>query len=101
MDISRLQDALAAYAETTKPVSSATEESPGGGTFKDLLTDTVTGTRDALKDGEINARAGAAGQADITDLVFSLNEAEMKLKTVVSLRDRLVASLQEIFRMPV
>lgn len=99
-DISRLQDAMAAYSRQS---ASDTQDSNGvdNTIFKDLVTDSVSSTRDALRTGEAQATLGAVGKGDITDLVFTLNEAEMKLKTIVSLRDRLVSSLQEIFRMPI
>lgn len=95
MDISKLQDAMSAYTKADVP------DDAGGGVFKDMVTGALGETREALRAGEAQALAGAIGEGDITDLVFTLNEAEMKLKTIVSLRDRLVSSLQEIFRMPV
>ena len=40
-------------------------------------------------------------QADITDVVSAVTQAELTLKTVVAVRDKLVTSLQEIMRMPI
>jgi flagellar hook-basal body complex protein FliE len=41
------------------------------------------------------------GEADLTDVTTAVSSAEITLQTIVSLRDRLVASVQEIMRMPV
>ncbi|MEC8061286.1 MAG: flagellar hook-basal body complex protein FliE, partial [Pseudomonadota bacterium] len=44
---------------------------------------------------------GLTGQADLTDVVAAVNEAELTLKTVTSLRDKMVQAFQEISRMPI
>jgi flagellar hook-basal body complex protein FliE len=41
------------------------------------------------------------GKAEIADVVMALNNAEITLQTVVSIRDKMVNAVQEIMRMPV
>ncbi len=42
-----------------------------------------------------------AGQADIVDVVNSVNAAEITLDTVVAVRDKVVAAYQSIMNMPI
>jgi flagellar hook-basal body complex protein FliE len=41
-----------------------------------------------------------AGQADLTDVVIAVTNAEVTLQTVVAIRDRVIQAYQEIIRMP-
>jgi flagellar hook-basal body complex protein FliE len=41
------------------------------------------------------------GEADLTDVVTAVTNAELTLQTVVSVRDRLISAYQEIMRMPI
>ena len=56
---------------------------------------------DTLQRGENLSKQGLTGQADLTDVVAAVNEAELTLKTVTSLRDKMVQAFQEISRMPI
>jgi flagellar hook-basal body complex protein FliE len=49
---------------------------------------------------EVTARA-MAGQANVTEVVTAIAEAESTLNTVVSVRDRVISAYQEILRMPI
>ena len=49
---------------------------------------------------EVTARA-MAGQANVTEVVTALAEAESTLSTVVTVRDRVISAYQEILRMPI
>ena len=42
-----------------------------------------------------------AGEADVTDVVMAVTNAETTLQTVVAVRDRVMAAYQEILRMPI
>jgi flagellar hook-basal body complex protein FliE len=54
-----------------------------------------------IKQGEQMAAKQAAGQADIVDVVNSVNAAEITLDTVVAVRDKVVAAYQSIMNMPI
>jgi len=45
--------------------------------------------------------AQAAGKGDIVDVVTAVAEAELTVQTIVSVRDRVISSYQEIMRMPI
>ena len=41
------------------------------------------------------------GQGSVTDVVLSLQQAEVTLKTAVAVRDRVIAAYQDVLRMPI
>ena len=53
------------------------------------------------KAAELATASAVAGEADLTDVVTAVSNAEMTLQTVVTVRDRVVAAYQEILRMPI
>lgn len=80
---------------------SAPKASDGAPSFADMLGKMTSESEASLHVAERSAFASASDNIDIADLVTTLNDAEGKLRTIVTVRDRLVSSLQEIFRMPV
>lgn len=69
--------------------------------FVDLVKDAAQEAIDAnYKAEEVTARA-IAGQANVTEVVTALADAEETLKTVVTVRDRVISAYQEILRMPI
>ena len=73
----------------------------GAGSFSNFLTDAVKSSVSTIKQGEQMAAEQAAGQADIVDVVNSVNAAEITLDTVVAVRDKVVAAYQSIMNMPI
>lgn len=72
-----------------------------GQDFAGLLQDAAEQAIDTLREGERQSLKAAAGTADITEVVTAMAQAELTLQTVVTLRDRVIQSYQEILRMPV
>ncbi|WP_193179996.1 flagellar hook-basal body complex protein FliE [Nisaea sediminum] len=54
-----------------------------------------------MQTGEQMSMKGIAGEADLTDVVQAVNSADITLRTIVTLRDRMVQAYQEIIRMPI
>lgn len=75
----------------TKPTSS----------FVELVRDVAEKSIEAGKKSEQMTAAAVAGNADLTDVVTAVSNAEMTLQTVVALRDRILSAYQEILRMPI
>ena len=73
----------------------------GGIDFADFVKEAGSAALDTLQHGENLSKQGLTGQADLTDVVAAVNEAELTLKTVTSLRDKMVQAFQEISRMPI
>ena len=72
-----------------------------GGGFSDFLADVVKNSVSTMKQGEQMASQQVAGQANIVDVVNSVNAAELTLDTVVAVRDKVVAAYQSIMSMPI
>lgn len=81
--------------------SQAAGAEPSGSSFVDLVKNV---TQDAIDSNyraeEVSARA-LAGQANVTEMVTALAEAESTLNTIVTVRDRVISAYQEILRMPI
>jgi len=76
-------------------------EAPKTGTFADMVN---SASKDMLETGRAAEKATAAaiaGEADVTDVVMAVTNAETTLQTVVAVRDRVMAAYQEILRMPI
>jgi flagellar hook-basal body complex protein FliE len=106
MTIPNIRHALAAYESAARRLSPESDEA-GAATgapplsFASLVRDSAAQAETSLTAAEGAAFASVRDNIDVTDVVSALNEAELRLKTIISVRDRLVSSLQEIFRMPI
>ena len=76
-------------------------DSSGGVSFSSFLKDQVGESIGALRTGEEMAARAVTEDADITDVVGAVTNAEITLQTVVAVRDRMVSAYQEIMRMPI
>jgi flagellar hook-basal body complex protein FliE len=73
----------------------------GAVSFSDMLQQAAGSSLDQARSAEGLSGKALQGKADLSDVVTAVTNAETTLMTVVSLRDRMVASLQEIMRMPI
>lgn len=72
-----------------------------GSSFVDLVRGAAKEAIDTnYQAEEVTARA-MAGQANVTEVVTALAEAESTLNTIVTVRDRVISAYQEILRMPI
>lgn len=72
-----------------------------GTDFASYMKDAVKGAIDTMHEGERMSIKGVAGEAELTEVVAAVSDAELTLQTVVALRDRMVQAYQEIIRMPI
>jgi flagellar hook-basal body complex protein FliE len=94
--VMNIGDAISAYKQGTGAQGSGASGAGGGASFSDELKSFVGDTVDALKDGEKAAAAGASGKADLASVVTAINNAEMMLQTVVTIRDKVISAYQSI-----
>jgi len=97
-------DAVNAYQKIARRDSLPGIESrkdDNNGDFAAVLRNATQDAMGALRDGERQSLAAAAGTADLTDVVTAVGKAELTLQTVVSLRDRVIQAYQEVLRMPI
>lgn len=91
--------------EMMPPIAGIGGAAAGPGTpskdFSSYIKDAAVEAVDAMHHGEKLSKAGIAGSADLNDVVAAVNDAEITLQTVTTLRDKLVQAYQEILRMPI
>ena len=97
--------ALSAYSNAAKfssNISPASESSGSGSVgFANIIGDSASGATSKLRHAESTIAKSLVKQADITDVVTAISNAEVTLRTVIQVRDKLIAAHQEIMRMPI
>ncbi len=73
----------------------------GQASFADFLEQSAQGAMDTLKHGETMSGQAVTGEADLVDVVQAVNAAEVTLKTVTAVRDKVILAYQDIMRMPI
>lgn len=83
--------------------ATSTPNKVGGGSFAGAVNNSVNNSVASLRNAEstISASMATPTNTGITDVVMALTNAELTLKTVVEVRDRLVTAMQEIMKMPI
>ena len=95
--------AITAYANPSKTGGSEGVKARDGapqGDFAGLVKDAV---QEAVKIGERSEQLsvqGIADQADLSQVITAVAEAEVTLQTVVAVRDRVIEAYRDIVRMP-
>lgn len=69
--------------------------------FGSLVDQAVKAVVDSGNKTEGLAIAHTQGKADLVDVVTAVAETELTMRTLVSVRDRVVAAYQEVLRMPI
>lgn len=81
----------------TQPHTGGTD----GQSFAEMLQSATQEAITTLREADTVGRAGMAGKADAQQVVEATLAMETTLRTVVSVRDRLVSAYQEVLRMPI
>jgi flagellar hook-basal body complex protein FliE len=95
-----------AYASLAKIMESAGGGlgKPGdanGPSFGQVLKETLGGVMDAGRKSDAQTVAMAQGKANVMDVVTAVAETDVAVSTLVSVRDRVIQSYEDIMRMPI
>lgn len=95
--------AAAAYARTRADFAEPgpAPERPPETAFAALVRNAIGDAVAAGRASETLSMAAVADQADLTQVVTAVAEAETMLNTVVAVRDRVVEAYKDIMRMPI
>lgn len=99
-----LTTAVNAYTKTATDLSSVGEApaaAPSGPSFASFLKDAAVNAIDTNTNAEKLTAQAAVGQADLTEVVTAVTNAEVALQSVVAVRDKVISAYQEIMRMPI
>lgn len=72
-----------------------------GSEFGNLLSSAMNQLQEKGADTQAKSEALAAGQGNLVDVVTAIAETEIALETMVSVRDKVISSYEEIMRMPI
>jgi flagellar hook-basal body complex protein FliE len=75
--------------------------SSGGPSFASMLKDSLGDVMSAGRKSDTQSVAMASGKANVVDVVTAVAETEVAVSTLVSVRDRMIQSYEEIMRMPI
>jgi flagellar hook-basal body complex protein FliE len=94
-------DVLSVYKKTGGLIddagsSSGAPASGGGGSFSDALKDFAGDAIGSLKEGEKAGYAAASGKADLASVVTAIDNAEVVLDEVTTIRDKVISAYQAI-----
>ena len=96
-------NAYSSLARLHDPASAAktATASPDEGSFGALLKNALGSLNQTARNTDIQAQAMAAGKSNIVDVVTAVAETEVAIDALVSVRDRVIHSYEEIMRMPI
>ena len=83
------------------PAAAVSGASGSSQSFGSLLKDTLGQVMDAGRKSDSQAIQMANGKANVVDVVTAVAETEGAVGTLVSVRDRVIQSYEEIMRMPI
>ncbi len=66
-----------------------------------MLKDSIGSVVEAGRKSDGQTMAMASGKANVVDVVTAVAETEVAVGTLVSVRDRVIQSYEEIMRMPI
>ena len=94
-----------AYASLAKIIGQADPAGKGaetgGPSFSAVLKDALGSVVDAGKKSDAQSVAMASGKANVMDVVTAVAETDVAVSTLVSVRDRVIQSYEDIMRMPI
>jgi flagellar hook-basal body complex protein FliE len=76
-------------------------QSTGGPSFSALLKDAVGSVLEAGKNSDAQSMAMTSGKANVMDVVTAVAETDVAVSTLVSVRDRVIQSYEDIMKMPI
>ncbi len=94
---------LARLATTGSAGASAGKgaEIGGGQSFGAVLKDAIGSVMDAGKKSDAQTVAMTSGKANVMDVVTAVAETDVAVSTLVSVRDRVIQSYEDIMKMPI
>lgn len=100
-----LNPALAAYAQALgRARNGVPDPDPADNpapTFTAVLRESLTNAVAKGRAGEQQTAEALVGEADLQSVVEAVNAAEMSLRTVTAIRDRMISAYQDVMRMPI
>lgn len=98
-------NAYASLARLTDVAGSAgagkAMDAGGGQSFGNMLKDALGSVLDAGRKSDAQTVAMANGKSNVMDVVTAVAETDVAVSTLVSVRDRVIQSYEDIMKMPI
>jgi flagellar hook-basal body complex protein FliE len=94
-------NAYANLARLMDPSAAGKSSDGGGPSFGDLLKDAIGSVVDGGRKSDQQTVAMAAGKANVMDVVTAVAETDVKISTLVSVRDKVISAYEDIMKMPI
>ena len=95
-------NAYASLAKLTSPAAGMGQSAAAGGpSFGAILKDALGSVMDAGRKSDAQTVAMASGKANVMDVVTAVAETDVAVSTLVSVRDRVIQSYEDIMKMPI
>ncbi len=97
-------NAINAYQQVGQQVGNFSNAGVGAtpsGDFANMVNNVIDETANSVQHGERMASASLVGDVSLEELAVAVNNAEVALKTVVAVRDRMISAYQDIMKMPI
>ncbi len=100
----RLMPEAAASKAASRPQSGGAgiAQESAGPSFRDTLSSALGDVSDALKAADAASQKFASGQStSLHEVMIAMEKADLSLRTVTAVRNKVLDAYQEIMRMPV
>jgi flagellar hook-basal body complex protein FliE len=95
-------NAYASLAKLTSPAAGLGRPAESGGpSFGAILKDALGSVMEAGRKSDAQTVAMASGKANVMDVVTAVAETDVAVSTLVSVRDRVIQSYEDIMKMPI
>jgi flagellar hook-basal body complex protein FliE len=94
-------NAYAALARITETGGAGKGSDAGGQSFSAVLKEAIGGVLDVGRKSDAQTVAMASGKANVMDVVTAVAETDVAVSTLVSVRDRVIQSYEDIMKMPI
>src|SRR4030081_723500 len=93
-------NAYAALARMTEAGAGKAAETDGQ-SFGAVLKDAIGSVMDAGRKSDAQTTAMTSGKSNVMDVVTAVAETDVAVSTLVSVRDRVIQSYEDIMKMPI
>src|SRR5438105_2767377 len=95
-------NAYANLAKLTNPgVGKSSPEEAAGPSFSAMVKEALGSVMDAGRKSDAQTVAMTSGKANVMDVVTAVAETDVAVSTLVSVRDRVIQSYEDIMKMPI
>ena len=94
-------NAYASIGRMLDPGMAGKSSDASGPSFGDLLKDVIGDVVDGGRKADAQTASMASGKANVMDVVTAVAETDVKVSTLVSVRDKVISAYEDIMKMAI